>query len=89
MPASTRASVTAGVAGRPVRSAVGPSAARVQSVSTAVPPLSLVTVLTRVSWAGWSSLTKCRWRCQPGRQRDACRSAHAVMATSHSIAVMV
>ncbi len=35
---------------------VGPSAARVQSVGTAVPPLSLVTVLTSVSVAAWSLL---------------------------------
>ena len=35
---------------------VGPAAARVQAVGTAVPPLSLVTVLTRVRVAGWSLL---------------------------------
>ena len=35
---------------------VGPAADSVHAVGTAVPPLSLVTVLTRVSVAGWSSL---------------------------------
>ena len=35
---------------------VGPVAVSVQSVGSAVPPLSLVTVLTSVSVAGWSSL---------------------------------
>ena len=35
---------------------VGPAALNVQSVGTAVPPLSLVTVFTNVSWAGMSLL---------------------------------
>src|SRR5262245_54004137 len=36
---------------------VGFEAFKVQSVAAAVPPLSLMTSLTSVSWAGWSSLT--------------------------------
>ena len=35
---------------------VGPVAVSVQSVGTAVPPLSFVTVFTNVSVAAWSSL---------------------------------
>ena len=35
---------------------VGPSAERVQSVSAAVPPLSLTTVFNNVSCAAWSLL---------------------------------
>ncbi len=55
MPESTAAAVTAAEPVVPVIGE-GPAAARVQAVGTAVPPLSFVTVLTRVSVAGWSLL---------------------------------
>ena len=51
MPALTGAAVTAVPPVAPVIG-VGPVAVRVQAVGTAVPPLSLVTVLTNVSGAG-------------------------------------
>ena len=47
---------TAGVPVTPVNGVVGPVAVRVQSVMAAVPPLSLVMVLTSLRWAVWSSL---------------------------------
>ena len=55
MPALTSLS-TAGVPVTPVNGVVGPVAVRVQSVMAAVPPLSLVMVLTSLRWAVWSSL---------------------------------
>ena len=55
MPALTAALVTAAEPVAPVIG-VGPAAARVHAVGTAVPPLSLVTVLTKVSVAGLSTL---------------------------------
>ena len=45
---------------------VGPVAVRVQAVGTAVPPLSLVTVLTSVNVAGWSSLSMVQVALTPG-----------------------
>ena len=55
MPALTGAAVTAALPVAP-EIGVGPAALNVQSVGTAVPPLSLVTVFTNVSWAGMSLL---------------------------------
>ncbi len=55
VPALTGALVTGGDPVAPVI-VVGPVAVSVQSVGAAVPPLSLVTVLTKVSVAAWSSL---------------------------------
>ena len=46
--------MTAGSPVTPVTPVVGPSAVSVQSVATAVPPLSFVTSLTRVSVDGWA-----------------------------------
>ena len=48
---------------------VGPAAVRVQAVGIAVPPLSLVTVLTRVSVAGWSSLLIVQVAVTPGEHQ--------------------
>ena len=55
MPALTGAAVTPAEPVAP-EIGVGPAAASVQAVGTAVPPLSLVTVLTSVRRAGWSLL---------------------------------
>ena len=55
MPALTAAAVTAAAPSMPVI-VLGPVAVRVNAVSSAVPPLSLTTVLSNVSVAGWSSL---------------------------------
>ena len=55
VPADTATPVTAALPVAPLTPAVGPVAVSVQSVATAVPPLSFVTVLVSVSVAGWSS----------------------------------
>ena len=55
-PGSTGTFVTAGVPLPPLKPRVGPSADRTQSDGTAVPPLSLTTVLTRVRYACWAVL---------------------------------
>ena len=44
---------------------VGPLAVRVQSVMTAVPPLSLVTTFTRVSFGASSSLVRVQVMSSP------------------------
>ncbi|MNV98872.1 hypothetical protein D3C71_1941730 [compost metagenome] len=55
MPALTAALVTAAAPWAPLIG-VGPAAFKVQAVATAVPPLSLTTLLRSVSVAGVSSL---------------------------------
>ncbi len=69
MPALTGASVTAALPVAP-RSASGPAAVNVHAVGTAVPPLSLVTVFTNVSCAGWSLLLIVHVADCAERQRD-------------------
>ncbi len=49
----------------PLMPVVGPVAVSVQAVGTAVPPLSLVTVLTRVRWGCWAVLVMVQVALEP------------------------